>query len=33
MLSLVEYIFEKQAVNFGEATSNYGNCIIFGGGA
>lgn len=33
MLSLVEYIFEKQAVNFGEATSNYGNCIIFAGGA
>jgi len=32
MQSLYEYILEKQSINFGNAKSNYGQCIILAGG-
>ena len=32
MQSLVNYILEKQSINFGSAKSNYGQCIILAGG-
>ena len=32
MQSLYEYILEKKSINFGNAKSNYGQCIILAGG-
>ena len=33
MLSLFDYILERQSVTFDSANANYGQCIILGGGA